>query len=59
MISTKAADILNLVCTGAQMCTILVLIIAGFIKANPANMTPFAPNGVRGIFSGASFVFFR
>ena len=59
MFSTKASDIYNLICTGAQMLTILVLIIAGFIKANPANLTPFAPNGIRGIFSGASFVFFR
>jgi len=58
MISTRAADILNTVCTGAQMCVILVLIISGFVKANPKNMTPFAPNGVRGIFNGASFVFF-
>ena len=58
MISTRAADILNTVCTGAQMCVILVLIVSGFVKANPANMTPFAPNGVRGIFNGASFVFF-
>jgi amino acid permease len=58
MLSTRAADILNTVCTGAQMVVILVLIISGFVKANPANMTPFAPNGVRGIFNGASFVFF-
>lgn len=57
-LSTRGADIFNTVCTGAQMLVILVLIIAGFTKANPQNMTPFAPNGVRGIFNGASFVFF-
>ena len=57
-VSTRGADIFNTVCTGAQMLVILVLIVAGFVKANPANMVPFAPNGVRGVFNGASFVFF-
>ena len=33
----------------------------GFVKANPKNLHPFVPpeHGVRGIFAGASFVFFR
>jgi APA family basic amino acid/polyamine antiporter len=37
---------------------ILIILIAGFSKANPANLTPFVPFGSAGIFQGASFVFF-
>jgi hypothetical protein len=37
---------------------IVLILILGFIKANPKNLTPFLPYGVRGIFDGASFVFF-
>jgi APA family basic amino acid/polyamine antiporter len=36
----------------------VLILILGFIKANPSNLTPFMPYGVRGIFDGASFVFF-
>jgi APA family basic amino acid/polyamine antiporter len=57
-LSTRGADLFNTVCTGAQMLVIVVMIIAGFVKANPANLQPFAPNGVRGVFNGASLVFF-
>jgi APA family basic amino acid/polyamine antiporter len=38
---------------------VVFIIIAGFVKANPANLQPFAPMGARGIFNGAAIVFFR
>jgi hypothetical protein len=44
--------------TGTQILVILIILIAGFTKANPANLTPFMPFGAAGIFQGASFVFF-
>jgi APA family basic amino acid/polyamine antiporter len=44
--------------TGTQILVILIILIAGFSKANPANLTPFMPFGAGGIFKGASFVFF-
>ena len=37
---------------------ILIILIAGFTKANPANLKPFLPFGIDGIFNGAAFVFF-
>lgn len=48
----------NLVITLTQLVIIVLILILGFIKANPKNLTPFLPYGVRGIFDGASFVFF-
>lgn len=50
---------------GLQVVTIIhvvlvvFIIIAGFVKSNPANLRPFAPFGARGIFNGAAIVFFR
>ena len=41
-----------------QLVVIVLVLILGFIKANPANLSPFLPYGVKGIFGGASFVFF-
>eukprot|EP00775_Hariotina_reticulata_P003840 gene3840-4097_t len=58
MFTTAGGSWFNIVVTGAQLIVILIILIVGFIKANPANMSPFLPFGVRGIFNGASFVFF-
>jgi APA family basic amino acid/polyamine antiporter len=38
---------------------VVFIIIAGFVKANPANLRPCAPFGGRGIFNEAAIVFFR
>jgi len=46
------------VVTGTQLVVIVIILCAGFSKANPANLRPFMPFGVEGIFNGASFVFF-
>ncbi len=51
--STGGTSIFNTIVTGAQLLIILVVIIAGFTKADGANMTPFLPYGFRGIFDGA------
>lgn len=37
---------------------VLFIIIAGFVKANPANAANFLPFGIKGAFNGASVVFF-
>jgi len=58
MFTTGGGSWFNLVVTLSQLVVIAIILIAGFTKANPANMTPFAPNGFGGIFNGASFVFF-
>jgi hypothetical protein len=41
-----------------HMSLIVFIMIAGFSKADLANVTPFLPYSVRGIFNGASIVFF-
>ena len=56
--STGESALVNAVITVAHIVVVLFIIIAGFTKANPANLTPFMPFGVKGIFQGAAFVFF-
>lgn len=57
--STGGSSWFNIVVTGTQFVVILVILIVGFTKANPANLTSnFLAFGPRGIFNGASFVFF-
>jgi APA family basic amino acid/polyamine antiporter len=46
--STAGGSWFNIIVTGSQLLVILIILIAGFIKANPANMTPFLPYGVKG-----------
>ncbi|KAI5065269.1 hypothetical protein GOP47_0019964 [Adiantum capillus-veneris] len=56
--STKATSLLNWIASLANMAIILFVIIAGLVHAEPANLTPFLPFGVRGIFKAASVLFF-
>eukprot|EP00882_Tetradesmus_deserticola_P001730 GHRQ01001859.1.p1 GENE.GHRQ01001859.1~~GHRQ01001859.1.p1 ORF type:complete len:634 (+),score=216.50 GHRQ01001859.1:64-1902(+) len=56
--STAGGSWFNIVMTGSQLLVILVILIAGFVKSDRANLSPFLPYGARGIFDGASFVFF-
>jgi APA family basic amino acid/polyamine antiporter len=44
--------------TISQLVVIAIILVAGFTKANPANLTPFLPYGTRGMFDGAAFCFF-
>ena len=59
--STEHSNTTNLVITFVHVAVVLMIAIVGFTKAKPANLVPFVPPefGTRGIFQGASFVFFR
>jgi APA family basic amino acid/polyamine antiporter len=46
--STAGGSWFNIVVTGTQLLVIAIILIAGFVKANPANLTPFLPYGVKG-----------
>ena len=52
--STKVATIM----VGVNMFIILSFVVVGAFYVQPANWTPFAPNGLEGIFSGAFIIFF-
>ena len=52
--STKVATIM----VGVNMTIILSFIIIGSFYVRPENWTPFAPNGIEGIFTGAFVIFF-
>ncbi|KAI8465522.1 MAG: amino acid permease-domain-containing protein [Monoraphidium minutum] len=60
VVSTEHSNTTNLVITVVHVLVVVMIMIVGFVKANPKNMIPFIPpeHGVRGIFEGASFVFF-
>ena len=52
--STKVATIM----VGVNMFIILSFIVVGAFYVKPENWTPFAPNGLEGIFTGAFVIFF-
>ena len=52
--STKVATIM----VGVNMSIILSFIVVGAFYIKPENWTPFAPNGLEGIFTGAFVIFF-
>ncbi|MCQ2754141.1 MAG: amino acid permease [bacterium] len=52
--STKVATIM----VGVNLFIILSFIIVGAFYVQPENWTPFAPNGIEGIFTGAFVIFF-
>ncbi|CAA0823753.1 Cationic amino acid transporter 1 [Striga hermonthica] len=56
--STKGSSRLNYIASVVHVIVIAFIIIAGLTKANPANFSPFAPFGVRGIFKASSVLFF-
>ncbi|KAI8474786.1 MAG: cationic amino acid transporter [Monoraphidium minutum] len=55
---TKESATFNGVVTVLHVVLVVFIIIAGLVKANPANAQPFLPFGARGAFNGASIVFF-
>ncbi|MCO5551453.1 hypothetical protein L7F22_004956 [Adiantum nelumboides] len=57
-LSTKFTSYLNWIASGLNMFIIVFIIVAGLINADPSNYKPFLPFGVRGVFKGASVVFF-
>eukprot|EP00250_Pteridium_aquilinum_P002290 c12490_g1_i1 orf=539-2347(+) len=56
--STRATSLMNWIASLANMAIIVFIIIAGLTHAEPSNLTPFLPFGVRGIFKAASVLFF-
>ncbi|XP_072954965.1 cationic amino acid transporter 1-like [Typha angustifolia] len=58
ILSTKGSSRFNYVASIIHLAVILFIIVAGLTKADPANLTPFAPFGVRGIFSASAVLFF-
>ncbi|KAL3722111.1 hypothetical protein ACJRO7_034466 [Eucalyptus globulus] len=58
MISTKQASRINWVASAINTVAILFIIIAGFVHANPSNLTPFMPYGAKGVFQAAAVVYF-
>ncbi|PIN11639.1 Amino acid transporter [Handroanthus impetiginosus] len=56
--STKGSSRLNYITSVVHMVIIFFIIIAGIIKANPKNYTPFAPFGPRGVFKASAVLYF-
>ena len=52
--SKNASNLLVLL----KLIVVVVVIAVGIFYVNPANWTPFAPNGVGGVLKGVSAVFF-
>ncbi|EYU19131.1 hypothetical protein ABFS82_13G180000 [Erythranthe guttata] len=58
VLSTKGSSRFNYVASVVHIAVILFIIIAGFIKSDTKNLTPFAPFGPRGIFRASAVLFF-
>lgn len=56
--STRKTSYLNWIASAVNMVVILFVIIAGFAHANTSNLTPFMPQGAKGIFVAAAIVYF-
>lgn len=54
----KESSRFNAVMVGIKIVVLIFFIIVGFTYVQPANWTPFAPNGFIGISTGAAIVFF-
>jgi APA family basic amino acid/polyamine antiporter len=48
----------NTIMVGIKLVALLLFVAVGLMHLNPANYTPFAPNGFKGIHQGAAIVFF-
>ncbi|XP_020215651.1 cationic amino acid transporter 1 [Cajanus cajan] len=58
MFSTKTSSVFNNVATIIHSLILVFIVIAGFIKADPQNLTPFAPYGARGVIKASAVLFF-
>ncbi|KAK4764603.1 hypothetical protein SAY86_025693 [Trapa natans] len=58
MISTRHTSVVNWVASAINNVVILFVIVVGFVKADPSNLTPFMPFGVGGVFRAAAVVYF-
>ncbi|GLJ08144.1 hypothetical protein SUGI_0082060 [Cryptomeria japonica] len=58
IVSTRLTSQLNWISTALNTIIILFIIIAGFIKGNLSNLTPFLPYGVKGVLRATAVVYF-
>ncbi|XP_050260416.1 cationic amino acid transporter 5 [Quercus robur] len=58
MISTRKTSYFNWIASAINTVVIVFVIIAGFAHAKTSNLTPFLPNGAKGIFQAAAIVYF-
>ncbi|CAN0877106.1 Cationic amino acid transporter 1 [Linum grandiflorum] len=58
VLSTKGSSRFNYIASIFHVAVILFIIVAGFAKADPKNLTPFNPHGARGIFVSSAVLFF-
>ncbi|XP_066392955.1 cationic amino acid transporter 5-like, partial [Miscanthus floridulus] len=58
MLTAKGTSRVNWVVSAVHVVVIAFVIVAGFIHANPANLRPFMPHGVPGVFRAAAIVYF-
>lgn len=58
ILSTRLTSYINWIASAVNTLVILFIIIAGLINANPSNLTPFLPYGVKGVFRAAAVVYF-
>jgi amino acid transporter len=54
--STKESSTLNLTVTAVHVTIMVFIVVAGFVKGDVGNLSPFAPFGVRGVFDAATQV---
>ncbi|KAE7996088.1 hypothetical protein FH972_000836 [Carpinus fangiana] len=58
VLSTKGSSRFNYIASIIHVIVILFIIIAGLIKADTKNYTPFSPYGARGVFKASAVLFF-
>jgi APA family basic amino acid/polyamine antiporter len=58
VLSTKGSSRFNYIASIIHVIVILFIIIAGLIKADTKNYTPFSPFGARGVFKASAVLFF-
>ncbi|XP_052183602.1 cationic amino acid transporter 1-like [Diospyros lotus] len=58
VLSTKGSSRLNYIASIVHVVVILFIIVAGLVKADTSNYTPFAPFHARGIFKASAVLFF-
>ncbi|KAA8544710.1 hypothetical protein F0562_019443 [Nyssa sinensis] len=58
MISTRKTSYFNWIASAINTVVILFVIVAGYAHANTSNLSPFLPNGAKGVFEAAAIVYF-
>ncbi|MGZ8379702.1 MAG: amino acid permease [Gemmatirosa sp.] len=58
VIGVRESTRVNAWMVGVKLAVLALFVVVGAMNIDPANYTPFAPNGFRGIHQGAAIVFF-